>query len=66
MEFTFWYKFFRYPTDGARVFAAFMGIAMLLVIFAGSVVADLLATETNSTTLRSQRTICFHLRSASR
>ena len=47
MEFTFWYKFFRYPTDGARVFAAFMGIAMLLVIFAGYVVADLLASEKN-------------------
>ena len=47
MEFTFWYKFFRYPTDGARVFAAFMGINMLLIIFASSVVADLLAVEQN-------------------
>lgn len=51
MEFTFWYKFFRYPTDGARVMAALMGITMILVIFAGSVVADLLAKEANSTIL---------------
>ena len=43
MEFTFWYMFFRYPTDGARIFAAFMGIAILLkVIFVNYVVADLL------------------------
>lgn len=35
MEFTFWYKFFRYPSDGARVFAAFMGINLILIILAG-------------------------------
>lgn len=45
MEFTFWYMFFRYPTDGARVFAAFMGINLLLIIFLSYVVADLLAAE---------------------
>ena len=51
MEFTFWYKFFRYPTDGARVFAAFMGIAMILVIFISYVIADLLSSEKDALTL---------------
>ena len=45
MEFTFWYKFFRYPIDGARVFAALMGLTMILVIFGRYVVADLLEPE---------------------
>jgi len=41
MEFFLWYKFFRYPRGGARVFAAFMGITVILIIFISYISADL-------------------------
>ena len=49
LEFFFWRKFFRYPVDGARVFAAFMGLFIFLkIIFVELVVSDLLDKENDS------------------
>ena len=49
MELFFWRRFFRYPVDGARVFAALMGLFIFLkIILVELIVSDLLDKENDS------------------